>query len=377
MTRSGSTVLAALGPSPKIAILRGGGIGDFLSSTPSFRALARAVPGASVTLITTRWLAPLARRYPTIQRVLIAPPYPGVGDEDAPASGEVETFFAARRAERFDLALQWHGGGPNSNPFTLRLGARITAGFRGHDAPPLDYWLPYDHHQHEVLRYLDLLRLLGVEPDGLDMDLPVLEQDWAEARALAPPLDLDALRAGRYLGVSLGAGAPSRRWPPERYARVADALLDEFDLAGVALLGWERQRPDAERFLRATSRPGAVVDLVGRTSLGALVALLSQLGLLLANDSGPSHMAVALGTPAVIVYGSAHPLNWAPLLRAWHRPVASWTAPCRWFAPDGCEDRESVPCLEAVGVEEVLCAARQLLTLREQLGWRPSWPVGP
>ncbi|HEY8477776.1 MAG TPA: hypothetical protein VIN09_13010, partial [Chloroflexota bacterium] len=88
-----------------------------------------------------------------------------------------------------------------------------------------------------------------------------------------------------------------------------------------------------------------------------------------------SHMAVALGTPAVIVYGSAHPLNWAPLLRAWHRPVASWTAPCRWFAPDGCEDRESVPCLEAVGVEEVLCAARQLLTLREQLGWRPSWPV--
>lgn len=91
--------------------------------------------------------------------------------------------------------------------------------------------------------------------------------------------------------------------------------------------------------------------------------MLSQARLLLTNSSGPSHVAVALGTPCVIVYGAGHPLNWAPLLRAWHRPVTDWTAPCRWFVDDGCPAAGDLPCLLRVAPETVLDAARQVLWL--------------
>lgn len=354
---------AGLEPVRRVAILRGGGIGDFISITPALRALHRAYPDAQLSLITLPKLEPLARRYPGVVRVLPLPEYPGLNDGPGPRADD---FFAAMRAERFDLALQLHGGGRHSNPFVRALGARVTAGLRAGDAPELDIWVPYDPTQHETMRYLDVLAALGIPPAGWEPELPVAPGDLESLARVAEGLDQGALAAGRYLGVNVGAGAESRRWPVERWAAVVDALLDEVDLAGAVAIGG----PGEERWtraLRAASRHGKrVVDLAGRLDLGALIALLSRLRLLLSNDTGPAHAAVALGTPTVIVFGSGPPLNWAPLGRAWHRPVADWTSPCRWLRDDGCEDRSDVPCLEAVGVEAVVAEARGLLERLER-----------
>ncbi len=73
----------------------------------------------------------------------------------------VDAFFGAMRERRFDLAVQLHGGGSNSNPFTERLGARITAGARAKDAPPLDINVPYTFFQHDVLRWLEVVAAVG------------------------------------------------------------------------------------------------------------------------------------------------------------------------------------------------------------------------
>lgn len=343
-------------------MLRGGGLGDFLSITAALGALRKALPRATITLITSPNLGTFTRRYGAIDRIIVAPPCNGViqGTQDDSTLAE---FFEAMRLERFDLALQWHGGGTYSNNFVRRMGARITAGFKGDEAAPLDHWLPYDIRQHEVLRYLDVLRLLGIEASEIRTYLPVLASDLEELASLDGAVDLEALRQGRYMGLHASSGAASRRWPADRFAQVADRLLEESDFEAVLVTSGPGQEVDSAAVVEQMAHGGRAIDLGGRTSLGALVALIDQLGFFLTNDSGPSHMALALGVPSVVVFGSAHPVNWAPLERTYHRIVAHWDAPCRWMVKDGCDDTSQVRCLQGVQPEAVLAEARQLLHL--------------
>ena len=363
-------MLAELGRTPKIAILRCGGLGDFLVTTPALRALRAAVPNATIVVLTTPYLEPLARRYPAVSDVALVPPYPGL--VDGPVDGAaIEAFFARVQEERFDLALQWHGGGASSNPFVRRLGAHLTAGFRAADAPPLDYWLPYDERQHEVLRYLDLLALLGGQAQGTALELPLLASDFEALARLEAALDLGQWQAGRLVGINLGANMATRRWAPEAFAAAVNHLSAEADLPGVVVIAPADQADQAERFIAALDRPTRATNLAGRTSLGALIALISRLRLFLTHDTGPAHMANALGIPSVVVFGSSHPLNWAPLHRTWQRAVADWSAPCRYLDDDGCDADSYSPCLRGVSVEAVVAEARQLLHL-EALGRVPA-----
>src|SRR5690606_9642641 len=116
----------------KIAVLRANGLGDFIFSLPAFEALRAAYPRAEIVLLGKPWHHRFLEGRPgPIDRV-VAIPAGGLGEEgDPPANpAEVSAFFAAMAAERFDLALQLHGGGRHSNPFVQRLGARLTVGLR-------------------------------------------------------------------------------------------------------------------------------------------------------------------------------------------------------------------------------------------------------
>ena len=355
-------VLRELGPSPRLVVVKAGGLGDFLAATPALRALRGALPQAHLTLIAKPDLVSFCQRYALLDRVLPAPPYPGISD---PPYDEVaaDQFLRQMRQERLDLALQWQGNGMLSNRFVRGLGARITAGFRSAEAPGLDFWLPFDSRQHEALRFLDLVRLLGVEPVGLHLELPIIDRDEAELANLDGKLDKGALEGRQYLGLQVSAGGRSRQWPPERFAEVANHLLVDFPLAGVVVSAGPGQEGQAAATL-AQIRPSArKVDVSGCLSLGGLAALISRLRLLISTDSGPAHMAVALGTPSVTVFGSGNPLNWAPLARTWHRAVVNWAAPCRWQVDDGCPEDPSVPCLQGVGAAEVVEEASSLLNL--------------
>ena len=99
---------------------------------------------------------------------------PGVppGDDPAPDAAVLAPLFERLRAESFDVAVQLHGGGANSNPVVRRLGARVTAGSRADDAPALDRTVHYEVFQPEVLRYLEVVGLVGAYPVGLEPALP-------------------------------------------------------------------------------------------------------------------------------------------------------------------------------------------------------------
>ncbi|HYO37426.1 MAG TPA: glycosyltransferase family 9 protein, partial [Geodermatophilus sp.] len=199
----------------RIAVLRANLLGDLVMTLPALAALRAAHPRAEITLLGRPWHAELlAGRPGPWDRVVVVPPWPGV--RDAPGDSrdglEVRRFLAAQRAERYDVALQLHGGGGNSNPLVSALGARVTAGAVDAGAPLLDRWLPYVHDQHEVLRCLELTGLVGAVPVTLQPRLAVTPADAAAADAVLPagPQPLVALHPG--------ASDPRRRWPARCFA---------------------------------------------------------------------------------------------------------------------------------------------------------------
>jgi ADP-heptose:LPS heptosyltransferase len=229
------------------------------------------------------------------------------------------------RDEKFDLAVQLHGGGRHSNPFVRRLGARVTVGLKSPDAPPLDRWLPYIYFQHEYVRYLEVTALAGAKPVVLEPRLRVTDRDRAEAAA-------QVSESGRPLAIlHPGAGDPRRRWPPENFAAVADALID--DGARVGVIGTAGERPVVEAVLRELARrrfdeSSQTLDLCDKLSLGGLAALLERAAVVVSDDSGPLHLAFAVGARTVGIYWCFNLYTSCPLTRARHHPFVSWQLNC-------------------------------------------------
>jgi ADP-heptose:LPS heptosyltransferase len=279
------------------------GLGDLLCHVPALRALRARLPGAHVAFAGFADVAPvIARQRAYVDEFVAFPGYPGV-DERPVQRDRVEPWLAEMRARRFDLAVQFHSGNPAVNIVTERVGARQTAGFFAPGAwePDLRTHLPLPEHLHEVRRHLALMEHLGAPPAGERLEFPVEDADEEEAAAAG-------LDPGRpYAVLHPGASAPSRRWPPERFAAVGDALAARG--LEVLVTGVRSEAATVAEVVRRMRAPAR--DLTGRLSLGGLAAVLRHAALLVTNDTGPAHLAAALGTPSVTVFLSESPHRWA------------------------------------------------------------------
>ncbi|TMR27058.1 glycosyltransferase family 9 protein [Nonomuraea zeae] len=299
----------------RIAVLRANALGDYLLAVPALEALKRAYPGARLTLLGRPWHEEfLTGRPGPVDEVVALPPISGVSTLES--GHAVPDGLCSRLRERgFDLAVQIHGGGRFSNPFVRRLGARVSAGLRAPGAERLDRWVPYGDHHHETLRFLEVAALVGGVPGGLEARLAVTAADRAElGRTLGPP------PAG-LVAVHPGATDPRRRWPVERFAEVADRIGRP-----VAVTGTRAELDLVMGVVTAMRRPAFPV--VGALGICGLAALYERCDLVIANDTGPRHLAAAVGTPTVSVYWCGNLINAGPLSRTSHRPLVSWATTC-------------------------------------------------
>jgi ADP-heptose:LPS heptosyltransferase len=304
----------------EIAVLRGGGLGDLMFAVPAIEALAAAYPEARVTLLGTP-LAPsvLTGRTDAVHAFEELPVVPGVRDsgDGAPSIDE----FDARTRGRFDLAVQLHGGGRNSNPFLLRLDARHTVGTATEDAEVTERWVRYVYYQHEVLRALEVVSLAGAAPVTLDPRVRVTDEERTAARRTLGV-------TGRLVAIHPGATDPRRRWSPERFAAVARARLRAGD--DVVLVG-DATDVAAARAIRAAvpdDLADRLHDRAGDLPLADLPALLAAADVVVGNDSGPRHLAVAVGTPTVGVFWFGNVVNAGPFDRGRHRVHLSYVTRC-------------------------------------------------
>ena len=342
----------------EIAVVRAlPGWGDMLCAAPALRALRAAAPRAHVALIGLPWARVFAARFPGyIDEFIEFPGYPGFPLPARPDARAIAAFLGAMQRRRFDLAIQMHGSGVTSNPFTAMLGARATAGawIPDHYCPDPARFVLYDGEAPEVRRNLRIVERLGAPARGEELEFPLLAEDWEDLR---PAMRAHGLRPGEYACVHPGASVQARRWPAERFAAVADALAG----AGVRIVftGSAAERPLIEG-IRGQMK-NASADLTGLT-FGAMAALLSTARLLVANDTGVSHLASAFRVPSVVVFTAGDPRRWAPLDRARHLQVHV-PADCRPCDYDVCPIGH--PCALGVTVERVLMSARHLI--REEL----------
>ena len=340
----------------KIAVLRANALGDLIFTLPALEALRTAYPRAEIVLLALDWHAAFfAGRPGPVDRCVVVPRCPGVSvppgavaDADA-----LEQFFAAMARERFDLAIQLHGGGRFSNPFLLRLGAKMTVGLRTPDAVLLDRWVPYVYFQSEILRYLEVVALVGATTAAREPRVALTERDRAEALEIVP-------ETGRPLvALHPGAGDPRRRWPPQKFAAVGDALAAAG--ASVVVTGIEPERPLVTAVIDGMAQPAQ--NLCGRLSLGGLAGLLARCQVLVSNDSGPLHLAAAVGAATVGIYWCGNLINADPMTRSRHRPMIAWRLACPVCGRDcmqtTCDHQESF--VADVPVEDVVAAALDLL----------------
>lgn len=353
-------LLARLPPPRKVAIVRASRIGDYVCATPAFRALRRALPGAEITLIALPFARELVARSALIDRHESFPGFPGIAEQWFEAR-RATAFFQRMQAECFDLAIQLHGSGIYANPFTLLLGARATAGWvRAGDGPGrLDAALPQPAGLHEIERVLNLTTFLGALPCGEETEFPLFDADHVAAERLL------ARAARPLIGLHPAATDPTKRWPPQRFAEAGSAVQRRYGGTVVVVSG-PGERPLADAV--ASGLYGPCLNLGGRTTLPVLGGVIARLALLISNDSGPAHIAYALGTPAVTIFGGTDPAVWGPL-RSRRQRVLSHPVPC--WPCNAAECSAGFECLLATDVDQVVVAAQAALEEEDAKADRP------
>ena len=343
----------------RIAVFRALQLGDLLCAVPVLRALRHAWPRAHVTLVGLPSSEAFARRFDRYVDDWLG--FPGaVGlPEQPPAGSRLPGFFAQARARRFDLALQLHGSGERTNGIVRMMGAKRSCGFapaHGLGAAGDDF-LRWPEEESEIERLLRVVDHLGIARRGRELEFPLRENERRAWRRIAQRHSLDPQRL---VLVHPGARFPSRRWPVERFAELADRL---------ALRGWQIAITGSadESALAASMRRSMrtrAADLSGATGLGELGAAIESCRLLVCNDTGVSHVAVGVGTRSVVVASGSEIRRWRPLDRRMH-PVLAVDVDCRPCAHFSCP-RAGHPCASAIDVDAMFELALHQLTVDAQ-----------
>lgn len=307
----------------RVVVLRAlPGLGDTLVAIPAIRAIKHTRPDVAVTVVAAEAALPYWQRYPElVDRLVAFPGWPGLSDRK-PDIGRIPAFLAELQAERFDLGIQLHGDGRVVNAVVALMGARRMAGHHPASEPgaPTGTWLPWRDGASEIRRWLRLMAALGFPHDdetpAFDITADVVGPGGI-VRSLFPTVRHAEDRMPMAI-VHPGSASLERRWPIERFARVADGLA----AAGmrVAITGRGEDRRRSEQLL-AQMRCGAI-DLTGRTSLDELAEIMRRSSVVVCDGSGITHLAAALGTPSVVIVPEAERSRWAALDGRLHRPVS-------------------------------------------------------
>jgi lipopolysaccharide heptosyltransferase I len=294
---------------PRIAIIKLSSLGDVIHALPVARALRRGLPGAHLTWVVEAREYAILRDHPDLDAVvpvdtrlwrrLIWRP---AGAREV--LGKVGRLRTRIRRAAFDVAIDLQGL-IKSGLLTAYTGAPVRIGFSAARCRERMNALftnrrvtPPASARHVVEQYLSLLEPLGITPGSPEFLVPV--PATAEGRMDELLLKEGVKRGDCLVAINPGAGRPDKRWQVERFHALADRLATEMGARLLVLWG-----PDESHMAReiALGLPGGSALLAPPTDLGELTALLQRCRLMIANDTGPLHLAAALGTPCLGLFG--------------------------------------------------------------------------
>ncbi|HJV73461.1 MAG TPA: lipopolysaccharide heptosyltransferase II [Noviherbaspirillum sp.] len=342
----------------RILCIRLDHIGDVLMTTPALRALKQAVPGRHITLLTSPGGASVAPYIPEIDdTIAYAAPWM---KSTSPHEVQTDMALIGRLASgNFDAAVIFTVYSQNPLPaamlcYLAGIPLRLA---HCHENPYqlLTHWLPdpepHERIRHEVQRQLDLVAHAHAQTDDKRLSFHISDADCDFARELLQVLGIDTAKP--WLMLHPGATAPSRRYPAQHWNAAAHMLAKRLQCP-LVFSGSEQEAALIENIRKDLLD---TCSLAGQLGLGQLAALIGQAPLLISNNTGPAHIAAAVGTPVIDLYALTNPQHTPWMVP--HR-VLFHDVPCRncykSVCPEGHHD-----CLARVSPARVADAAIELL----------------
>ena len=335
----------------RVLVVRLRSIGDTVLSTPSLVALRRFLPNARIDVLLESWVAPLLDGFPHVDNVITV--------ERSSLSSRLDAVRQLRKA-RYDVAYNLHGGS-TSTLIQRAAGARHRVGYEAyryswmlnHQAPPSSS-LWQSEHTHSAEQQLALLGWTGVPVS--DRPSSKLSVTSRALESVSAKLESEGITSDRPIALLHPAAAfATKQWATENFARVAEHLA-EFGLRPVAVVG-----PN-ELPVLSEMRERSAVPVVGFSdlTLPEVTALSARARIFVGNDSGLAHIAAAVRTPSVVVFGSSNVHHWRPWSSAPNEVVREEMpcAPCPGYR---CNEFDEPECIKRVGPERVIAAVDRIL----------------
>ena len=326
----------------RILLIKPGAVGDLLQLTPTIRALKRKFPAAEIDLMVGSAAAAAMFRH---NRSLGGTVVFDRGGEHRSLAG-FAALWRRVRSSRYDLVV-------NFQRRNLKAWLLACAAF---PCRILVYRKTTSRQVHAVIDHMAAVAPLGIDPAGEDLalEMPLGPDDERYAAEL---FRREGLAGKTVIAFNPGASNRIKCWSPARFAGLGNRLAGD---PGVAVLvvggGDEHDLADAIR----SGMQSPPLDLVGKTTLPQLGALLKRCALLVSGDTGPLHLATAVGTPVIALFGAIDPERTGPV-GGGHRVLRHTEVPCVPCVDRACRNQVPLDCMERITVEEVYGAVREIL----------------
>ncbi|MEX5213199.1 MAG: lipopolysaccharide heptosyltransferase II [Nitrospiraceae bacterium] len=325
----------------RLLLIKPSSLGDIVHALPIIPVLRARFPQAEVSWLVKEQWADILERVEGIDRIW------KVKDR---LDGWIDTMRRLR-SHRFDLVIDLQGL-LRSGVLAWRTGCSIRVGFE--NAREGSPWF-YTHcvsvpnpDIHAVDRYLTVARYLGCSiPDRVRFPFVFTQEHEATVRDTLSKHGVGP--QSRWAALNVSARWPTKRWPRESFVEVANRLLTE-GWDGIIVIGGAEDRVETESVIQAVK--GRAVNLAGQIPLRVLPALLRAAGCLITNDSGPMHVAAAVGTPVVALFGPTSEIRTGPY--GLGHDVCSVTLPCRPCFSRICRQKVHLECLTRITPAEVV-----------------------
>jgi ADP-heptose:LPS heptosyltransferase len=333
-----------------ILVIRTAYIGDVVMTLPILKPLRELYPRARIAFLTASGAVDVLKENPFVDEVIAYDPpwfYPS-------STSSWREFINRMRRRTFDLVIETRADIRE----ILLLAWPLRASYRvsydvGGGGYLLTHCVPYPGLRHKVEYHLDLVRYLGYRGRDLEWGIYLSPEERQGVREI-----MERKGTGEpFIAVHPGGRLPLKRWPARHFAAVCGKLTEKYGMP-VVVFGSENERPIVEEMISSMKRRPVV--LAGEVSLREMAGILSHASVFLCNDSGPMHIAAAMKTPTVAVFGPSKSAETGPF-GGEHRVVEK-AFPCRPTCDESsCRFERYNACMEDVSPEDVFRAADDLI----------------
>ena len=339
-----------------ILIVKLSAIGDVIHTLPSLAALRKLYPEANITWVIEDASSDLIFDHPYLDRVIVSHRKQWINDlkegRITKPIREIRNFINDLRRQPYDLVIDFHGLIKSAAIVLLSSGKRKL----GYDSMQefsglfLNEKIPEDMNKHAIDRYLDFLRYLGADAKEPEYLIPIGEENINRVEEYLQRNNID--KNDSFVAVSPVALWDTKLWADEKFAGLCDRIAEELKVS-VVFTGSERGKLEhIQSRMRAPS-----VNMGGKTTLRDLAYLYQRSSLLITTDSGPMHLAAAMGTPVIALFGPTDPSRTGPYGKG--HVVIRRELSC---SPCFLKKCDSMECMSGITIEEVFNTVREKLS---------------